>query len=56
MQVFPAALKIAPGETRSMRIRVDPRAPAYAPSADSGWVTWRGANGVRARIPVVLAN
>ncbi|KRF19019.1 hypothetical protein ASG90_03815 [Nocardioides sp. Soil797] len=50
--VRPAAIKIAPGETRSFRIRVT-RAGVNA-SPDSGWVTWRGANGTRVRIPVVL--
>ncbi len=55
VQVFPAALKIAPGETLRVRIRVSAR-PGVRPEADSGWVAWRGANGVRARIPVVLAD
>ena len=55
VQVTPAALRIAPGETRTMRIRVAAR-PGVRPRADSGWVAWRGANGTRARIPVVLAD
>ena len=44
-----------PGETRTCG-SAWPRAPAYDLEADSGWVAWRGANGTRARIPVVLAN
>ena len=55
--VTPAALKIAPGETAVFRVRVTraPGRPAHASGvADSGWVTWRGANGVRVRMPVVL--
>ena len=55
VQVTPAALRIGPGETRTVRIRVAAR-PGVRPRADSGWVAWRGANGTRARIPVVLAN
>lgn len=50
--VLPAAIKIAPGETRTFRIRVDRAGGGAAP--DSGTVTWRGANGTRVRIPVVL--
>ena len=53
VQVFPAGLRIGPGETRTVRIRVAAR-PGVRPDADSGWVAWRGANGTRARIPVVL--
>ena len=55
VQVTPAALRIGPGETRTVRIRVAAR-PGVRPRADSGWVAWRGANGTRARIPVVLAD
>jgi hypothetical protein len=54
VRVTPAALRIGPGETRTVRIRVAAR-PGVPPAADSGWVAWRGANGTRARIPVVLA-
>lgn len=53
LQVTPAAIRIAPGETREMRIRITPR-PGAAPQVDSGWVAWRGADGTRVRIPVVL--
>ena len=54
VRVTPAALRIAPGETRTVRIRVTGR-PGTAARADSGWVAWRGANGTRVRIPVVVA-
>lgn len=52
VSVRPAAIKIAPGETRTFRIRVAWAGAGAEP--DSGWVTWRGANGTRVRIPVVL--
>ncbi|QIX25736.1 S8 family serine peptidase [Nocardioides sp. JQ2195] len=52
VSVRPAAIKIAPGETRSFRIRATRAGTGAEP--DSGWVTWRGANGTRVRIPVVL--
>lgn len=57
VQVTPAAIKIAPGETKTFEIRVE-RAPGRQPAApgaaDSGTVTWRGANGIRVRVPVLL--
>jgi subtilisin family serine protease len=54
VEVTPAALRIAPGESRTVRIRVTAR-PGGPARADSGWVTWRGANGTRVRIPVVVS-
>lgn len=51
VSVQPAAVKIAPGETRTLRITITPRGRARA---DSGWVSWRGANKTRVRIPVVV--
>ena len=51
VSVQPAGVKIAPGETRTMRIRV---APEGRSGPDSGWVAWRGADGSRVRIPVVV--
>jgi hypothetical protein len=51
VDVRPAAVRIAPGETRTLRIRITPRGRARA---DSGWVAWRGANRTRVRIPVVV--
>ncbi|KQY56653.1 S8 family serine peptidase [Nocardioides sp. Root140] len=51
--VVPAALKIAPGDTRSFHVHVLRRTPMRG-AADSGSVTWRGANGTRVRIPLVL--
>jgi hypothetical protein len=51
VDVRPAAVKIAPGETRTLRIRITARGRARA---DSGWVAWRGADRTRVRIPVVV--
>ena len=55
VQVLPAAIKIAPGETRTFRVKVS-RLPGQRSTAvvDSGSVTWRGANGTRVTMPVVL--
>lgn len=55
VKVVPAAIKIAPGETSSFRVRIR-RLPGQRPDADqdSGSVTWRGADGTRVAIPVVL--
>jgi minor extracellular serine protease Vpr len=56
VRVRPAAVRMAPGETRTVRIRVESRDGAAPDRAapDSGWVTWRGADGTRTRIPVVV--
>ncbi|MBD8868469.1 S8 family serine peptidase [Nocardioides donggukensis] len=50
--VTPEAVRIAPGETRTFRVRVTPT--GRAGDTDSGWVTWRGADGTRVRLPVAL--
>lgn len=52
--VTPAAIRIAPGESREFRVRIAHRA-GDIPDVDSGWVTWHGANGTRVRMPVVLS-
>lgn len=53
VQVTPAAIKIAPGETRTFRVtNLGPHAPR---ALDSGWITWLGANGITVRIPLVIA-
>ena len=51
--VTPAAINLAPGESATFTVRVT--GPAGAQPLDDGWVTWRGANGNRVRVPVVLA-
>ncbi|WP_167880492.1 S8 family serine peptidase [Nocardioides guangzhouensis] len=54
--VTPAALRMPPGATRTVRIRITPTgAPGAGPGrVDSGWVAWTRSDGTRARIPVVL--
>ncbi|MDT0203705.1 S8 family serine peptidase [Nocardioides sp. AE5] len=52
--VAPAAIKIAPGESREVRIRID--APADGAQADSGVITWLGADDTTVRIPVSLTD
>lgn len=49
--VSPAAIRIGPGQTRTYRVTVT---PGVRPSTERGWVTWRGGDGTRVRIPVVL--
>jgi minor extracellular serine protease Vpr len=53
VSVTPLALRIAPGESASFR--VDVTGPHHAHPLDDGWITWRGADGSRTRIPVVLS-
>ncbi|WP_082749050.1 S8 family serine peptidase [Nocardioides jensenii] len=53
VHVLPAAIKIAPGETRDFHVVVRRSGPQRS-VADSGSVTWRGANGTTVRIPVLL--
>lgn len=50
--VTPAAVRLAPGERATYTVRVvgSPRAQPL----DDGWITWLGANGSSARIPVLL--
>ncbi|MCW2794062.1 MAG: vpr 1 [Nocardioides sp.] len=52
VDVTPAAVRLAPGERATFTVRVT-RAGGAVP-LDDGWVTWLGANGSRARIPVVI--
>ena len=53
VSVTPAAIALAPGE--SARFTVTVSGAAGPQPLDDGWVTWRGANGNRVRIPVVIA-
>ncbi len=50
--VTPAAVRLAPGET--VRFTVHVGGHSGVGPLDDGWVTWRGANGTRARIPVLI--
>jgi hypothetical protein len=53
VSVTPAAIALAPGESATFTLTV---AGAVGPQPlDDGWVTWLGANGIRVRIPVVIA-
>ena len=52
VRVTPAALRLAPGRSASFTIRVA-RTPG-AVTLDDGAVLWRGANGSRTRIPVLI--
>jgi len=57
VRVTPAAIRIGPGERRTFTVVVTgPSDRASVRRVDSGWVTWVGANGVRVRIPVVIAD
>ena len=53
VSVTPAAVRLRPGESARFTVRVG-RTAAVQPQ-DDGWVTWRGANGTRARIPVLVS-
>jgi hypothetical protein len=52
VRVTPAAVRLAPGRSASFTIRVA-RTPG-ALALDDGAVLWRGANGSRTRIPVLI--
>jgi minor extracellular serine protease Vpr len=52
VSVTPAAISLAPGESSTFTVRV--AGSAGPQPLDDGWVTWRGANGNRVRIPVVI--
>ncbi len=51
--VTPAAVRLAPGESVQFTVHVR-RSPGAQP-ADDGWVSWRGGNGSRSRIPVLIS-
>jgi minor extracellular serine protease Vpr len=51
--VTPAAIRIGPGETRTYRVETTPLTGLRS-GAESGSVTWRGADGTVVRIPLVL--
>ena len=53
VSVSPAAVRLGRGESARFTIRVS-RGARVQP-LDDGWVTWRGANGTRARIPVLVS-
>ncbi len=53
VSVTPVAIRIGPGESRTYTVTIT--GPVRR-QVDSGWITWRGANGIRVRIPVVIAD
>ncbi len=53
VSVTPAAINLAPGESATFTVTV--AGPAGPQPLDDGYVTWRGANGNRVRVPVVIA-
>jgi len=53
VEVRPAAVRLAPGESARFTVRVAHGAEVHP--LDDGWVTWRGGNGTSARIPVLLS-
>lgn len=52
VSVTPAALRLAPGESATFTVSVD-RGGRRRP-LDDGWILWRGANGSRVRVPVLV--
>jgi minor extracellular serine protease Vpr len=53
VSVTPAAIYLDPGESATFRVTVS--GTAGPQPLDDGWVTWRGANGNRVRMPFVIA-
>ena len=54
VEVRPAAVRLAPGESARFTVRVVHQGVGVHP-LDDGWVTWRGGNGSQARIPVLIS-
>ena len=48
----PLALRLAPGETATVRITIT--GPAGPTRLDDGWIVWRGARGSETRVPVAI--
>ncbi len=53
VRVTPAAIRIGPGERRTFRVVVT---GPLSRTVDTGWVVWRGTDGTRVRIPVVIGD
>ena len=53
VRVTPVALRLSPGESATFTVTVD--RPILPGGLDDGVVTWRGTDGVRTRVPVVLS-
>jgi hypothetical protein len=53
VSVVPAAVNLSPGQSTTFTVTVT--GPAGPQALDDGFVLWRGANGNRVRVPVVIA-
>ena len=53
VSVTPAAINLSPGQSATFTLTVT--GPAGPQPLDDGYVVWRGANGNRVRVPVVIA-
>ncbi len=51
VQAFPATVRLAPGRSRTVRLRITPRPTARAGRDVTGWLVWRGSRH-RVRVPV----
>lgn len=52
VRMTPVALRLAPGETATVRITIT--GPAGPTRLDDGWLVWRGARGSETRVPVAI--
>lgn len=52
VKMTPVALRLAPGETATVRITIT--GPAGPTRLDDGWLVWRGARGSETRVPVAI--
>lgn len=52
VRTTPVALRLAPGETATVRITVT--GPSGPTRLDDGWIVWRGARGSETRLPVAI--
>ncbi len=55
VSVTPVAIRIPPGASRTFTVAIA-GTTTTGREVDSGWITWRGANGTRVRIPVVISD
>ena len=53
VSISPVAIRIRPGHSRTFTVTIT---GPTSRQVDSGWITWRGANGTLVRIPVVISD
>ena len=53
VSVTPVAIRIGPGRSRTYTVTIT--GPTLR-QVDSGWITWRGADQTKVRIPVVISD